>query len=196
MSSKGTKTIPINEPEKETSKNKNEAGLKAEDINLELENDGNESDEATEKLLKTISELKDQLLRKSAELDNVIKRTSKEKIELIDYANEKLILKLLGIADDITNAVEAGKKTNDYDSLLKGIELISNKMSRLLEEEGVIPIESSVGKPFDVNIHEAMMSMPAEFPEGTVVQEMTTGYNLRGKVIRHTKVITSSGEPT
>ena len=199
MSTKGSKTIPISEPNDNKKKGSEnvEADSKMEnqrgDNGADTEN--GKHDETTEKLLKNINELKDQLLRKTAELDNVIKRTAKEKMELIDYANEKLILKMLNVVDDIANAVEAGNKTKDYDSLMKGIELIYNKVNKLLEEEGVKQIESPVGKPFDVNLHEAMMSIPSEMEEGSVVQEMFPGYSLRGKVIRHSKVITSSGEP-
>lgn len=193
MSNKGTRTIPINEPEKEEIKVEENPEINAIEPEPEV-NPLPENDETTEKLLNTIAELKDQLLRKTAELDNVIKRTAKEKIDLIDYANEKLIIKLLSIVDDISNAVDAGKKSTDFDSLLKGVELISNKMTKLLEEEGVRQIESYVGKPFDVNLHEAMMSMPSEAEEGTVLQELLTGFELRGKVIRHAKVITSAGD--
>jgi molecular chaperone GrpE len=196
MSNKGTKNIPINEPDKEEIKVDTEINENPENSFPEQEdNTTSDKDETTEKLLNNIAELKDQLLRKTAELDNVIKRTAKEKLDLIDYANEKLILKILGIVDDFSNALEAGRKSSDYDSFLKGIELINNKITRLLEEEGVKPIESATGKPFDVNLHEAMMSMPSESEEGTVIQEMMKGYELRGKVIRHSKVITSSGEP-
>ena len=139
-------------------------------------------------------DFKEQVVRRTAELENANRRHVKEKLEMIDYANEKLLFKFLPVLDDLYNAVEAAKSTNEADYVVKGIEMILQKTLRLLEEEGVKPITDVVGFPFDVNLHEAMMLMPSEIPEGHIVQEILKGYMLRDKVLRHTKVITSSGE--
>ena len=152
-------------------------------------------DKLIEELKQENTALKDKLIRKTAELDNVIKRCEKEKLDMISYANEKLLLKLLDLVDDMDKAVEAGKESHNPDTILTGVEMIYEKAKKLLEDEGVKAIESHVGKPFDVNFHDAMVSMPSEHPEGTVVQEIQKGYTLRDKVLRHSKVITSSGEP-
>jgi molecular chaperone GrpE len=163
------------------------------------ENDNEDMSQVSEKQLidslqKENAELKDKLIRKTAELDNVIKRCEKEKLNMIDYANEKLIIKLLELVDDLDNAVESGKKSHDPETILTGVEMIHQKAMKLLEDEGVKPLDSAEGKPFDVNLHDAMVSMPSEQPEGTVIQEIQKGYTLRDKVIRHSKVVTSSGE--
>jgi molecular chaperone GrpE len=139
-------------------------------------------------------ELRDQVLRKTAEVENIRRRALKEKQELIDYANERLLGNLVHVLDDLHTALEAAKKSRDYDALLKGIEMVYNKAQKSFEEAGVKPIVNHVGKPFDVNYHEALMLMPSEEPEGHVVQEVQRGYMLRDKVLRHSKVITSSGQ--
>jgi molecular chaperone GrpE len=54
-------------------------------------------------------------------------------------------------------------------------------------------IEGGVGEPFNVDMHEALMHMPSELPEGHVVQMVQMGYTLHDKVLRHAKVITSAG---
>lgn len=140
------------------------------------------------------ADLKDQLIRKVAELENFRKRTIKEKQELIEYGNEKLILRFLDIADDFENAFNAADKSNADVSLLEGFNMIFKKMQKIFIENNVIEIEEPIGKPFDVNLHEAIMMIPSELDEGLVVQQVQKGYKYGDKVIRHTKVITSRGE--
>lgn len=177
------------EEKRETQENKMEN-----EKNKEKETKTDVNAELIESLKKENADLKDKLIRKTAELDNVIKRCEKEKSDMIDYANEKLIIKLLELVDDLGNAVDSGKKSHDPETILIGMEMIYQKAMKLLEDEGVKPLDSSEGKPFDVNLHDAMVSMSSEEPEGIVIQEIQKGYTLRDKVIRHSKVITSSGE--
>lgn len=147
-----------------------------------------------EQLEKEKQELHEQLLRKAAEFENFRKRTLREKEELIKFGNEKLLLEFLAILDDIGNAVQSSKQNSDFNSLATGLELIWNKAKKIFEQAGVTEIESPVGKPFDVEYHEALMTMPSNLPEGYVVQELQKGYKFFDKVLRHTKVITSSGQ--
>ncbi len=157
----------------------------------------NELTSRIEKAEKERDEVKDQLMRSYAELENFRRRSLKEKQELIDFANERLLFKMLATLDDIGNAIDAGKKTDDYEALLKGIELIQQKALRLFEEAGVKPMEDSTGKPFDFNLHEAIMMMPSEEIEAEhIINEVQKGYTIHDKVLRHAKVVTSSGKPT
>ncbi len=151
--------------------------------------------EKTSTFEKEKNELKEQLLRKIAEMENFRRRTLLEKQQLIEFGNEKLLSSFLSVVDDFSHALEVSRKTDADSPILTGIELIYQKTLKFLSDSGVKPIESYVGKPFDVNLHEAIMMMPSEYPEGTVVQEVLTGYMLGEKVLRHTKVITSSGQP-
>ncbi|MBI5326140.1 MAG: nucleotide exchange factor GrpE [Ignavibacteriae bacterium] len=153
-----------------------------------------ESDRLKE-LEKEKDELKDQLLRSIAELENYRRRVLKEKREMIDYANERLIFNLLPLLDDLGNAVDAGKKAVDCESMLTGLDLINQKAKKLFENEGVKLMENTVGKPFDVNEHEAVMKMPSELPEDYIISEVQAGYKMKDKILRHAKVVTSAGEP-
>ncbi|MFP4368546.1 MAG: nucleotide exchange factor GrpE [Candidatus Kapaibacterium sp.] len=154
-----------------------------------------ELEERVQRLEQEKEDLKDQLIRKAAELENIRRRSLKEKQEMMEYGNEKLLMKMLELLDDINNALEAGRKGKDYDALLQGVELINNKAKKLFEDSGVKPMEDPAGKPFDVDYHEAMMHIPSEVPEGHVVQEVQKGYMIKDKVLRHAKVITSAGKP-
>jgi molecular chaperone GrpE len=135
---------------------------------------------------------KDQLLRKAAEFDNYKKRTEAEYVTLVKNANEGLISSLIPILDDFTRSMKSGREVKEHESFFKGVELIYNKFVKLLESHGLIPFES-VGKPFDVDYHDALMQMPrSDVPPHTVVDEIERGYKLFEKIIRHAKVIVSA----
>lgn len=139
------------------------------------------------------NEFRDHAMRKVAELENFRRRTQQEKEDLTAYANQKLLQNILPIVDDLQRALELGRKGNDYKALLEGIEMVYNKAQQTLGDVGVTPLEP-VGQEFDVNLHEALMRIPSEAPEGQVVQEVQRGYMYKDKVLRHAKVITSAGQ--
>lgn len=190
-----------NEANNKTSSDENELILNQEEAMMvanrieELEKDREKLEKEKEELEKDKTELKEQLMRNAAEMENFRRRTLKEKQELIDYANEKLLFKMLSVIDDFSAAIDAGKKSSDFDALMTGIEMIYNKTLKLFEENGVKTMENPVGKPFNVDYHDALMVMPSELPESYVVQEVTPGYMIHDKVLRHSKVVTSSGQP-
>jgi molecular chaperone GrpE len=148
-----------------------------------------------------VTQYKDQLLRKAAEFENYKKRIENDSANLIRYANEDLIEKLLPVIDDFDRSFNALKNlkntlgesvSTESDSIIKGIELIYNKFKRILELQDVKPLDV-VGKPFDPALHDALMMMPsADQPPNTVLQEVERGYTLHDRVIRHAKVIVSA----
>lgn len=146
-----------------------------------------------QELQKENTELKELSLRKTAELENFRKRSQKEKSEIIEYANQKLLASFVEILDDLTTAVNAAENSTDSASIKKGVELIYNKAKKLFDEAGVKPMQFENDTQFDVNYHDALMMSPSEKPEGTVLQVLQNGYLLFDKVLRHAKVITSSG---
>ncbi len=145
------------------------------------------------RLQQQVEEFKELAARRAAELENFRRRVEKEKEQIVRYANEKLLLELLPFIDDLHRAVESSKQQQNYEALVQGIELIYSKVMGILERLGVRPIET-VGKPFDVELHEALMHIPHEAPEGQIVQEVQRGYLYGDKVLRHAKVITSAGK--
>ncbi len=138
-------------------------------------------------------EFKDKFLRTAAEFENLRRRTIKEKQEIIEYANERLLFKLLELLDDLNNAVTATKSSSDIESILQGIEMINQKARKLFNDAGITQIEDPIGKPFNVDYHEALMHIPSELPENYVLQVIQPGYMLNDKVLRHAKVVTSAG---
>lgn len=175
-----------------------ELDMSASEEHHNAEADENQETEisAMEKIILERDDFRDQLLRKSAEFENYRKRTMKEKQDLIDFANEHLILKMLPVVDDLHTALEAAKQSTDPEGFLKGVEMIYAKAIKIFEDAGVSPIQTAPGEPFNVEVHEALAHMPSnDAPEGHILQEIQRGYTLREKVIRHTKVVTSAGSP-
>jgi len=139
--------------------------------------------------------LKDNVLRTTAELENMRRRVLKEKNELIDYANQSLLQKLLPLMDDFENAIKSGKSSNDEQSLMQGIELIYSKAVKIFEESGVKKLDIKEGDPFNVDYHEAILKMPSEsIEEDGIINVAENGYMYHDKVLRHAKVIISAGK--
>ncbi len=138
-----------------------------------------------------ISDLKDKLLRKAAEFENYKRRVENEQSNLVKYSAESFIIKLLPIVDDFERSLKHIEDSNEPDSIKKGIELVYNKLTKLLDEQGVKKIDS-VGKPFNVDYHDALMQKKVEnVKPHTVVEEIEAGYIYKDRVIRHAKVIVS-----
>ena len=176
--------------------NEEETELESEQ-ETESNEDSDELEFKVDELESQVSNLKDQLLRKTAEMENLRRRTQKEKDELVKYANEKLILNLLDLPDDLSNALDAAKNdSSSKESVIEGVDLIYNKAFRLFENAGVKRMDDLVGNEFDVDYHEALMQQPSDdVPEGHIIAVVQPGYTLGEKVIRHAKVVTSSGNP-
>jgi molecular chaperone GrpE len=135
---------------------------------------------------------KDQLLRKAAEFENYKRRTEAEYASLIRSASEGLLLALLPVVDDFDRTLKAARGNTDADPLLRGIELVRAKLAKVLEAQGCSAFDSA-GKPFDVNLHDALLSLPrADVPPHTVIEEVEKGYMLNDRVLRHAKVVVSA----
>ena len=139
---------------------------------------------------KRAQEATDQYVRLLAEFDNFRKRTRREQLSLREYASEKLLTALLPVVDDFARSMTVMEKTDNLSSVKEGIQMVNDKLQRVLEKEGLNAIECT-GKPFDSEIHEAIHSVevPEEEKKGIVLEEVEKGYRLKDKVIRYSKVI-------
>lgn len=140
-----------------------------------------------------LAEEKDRYIRLYAEFENYKKRTSKEKMELFQYANQDMMISMLGVLDDFERALkEIAKNGNEAD--LQGVELIYQKFKSKLSEKGLKAMEVKTGDDFNVDFHEAITQIPSPSPElkGKIVDVIETGYTLSDKVIRFAKVVTGN----
>ncbi len=149
-----------------------------------------------EKLQEKIAQLEDRLLRTAAEFDNYKKRIARQYDDMVRSSSQRILGQMLEIVDNFERALEHGNDENNLEGFKKGAELIFGQMMDLLAKYDVRPIET-IGKPFDPNLHEALMQVESdEYEEGIVALEMTRGYMLGNKVLRHSKVGVSRGRPS
>lgn len=147
-----------------------------------------EADKKEKELVKELDANRDTFLRLSAEFDNFRKIAKKEKEEFVKYANEKLILELIEIYENLERALENTKNGNNKDKLIEGMELIYKQFKNVLEKNGLMQIKA-LGEKFDPYKHEAIMiTQTDEYDEDTILEEFARGYMLNNKVIRYSKV--------
>ncbi|MDG1528491.1 MAG: nucleotide exchange factor GrpE [Polaribacter sp.] len=133
---------------------------------------------------------KDKYLRLFAEFENYKKRTSRERIELYKTAGQELMTSLLPVMDDFDRGLAEIKKAKDKE-LLKGMQLINDKLKKTLEQKGLTLMKVKAGDVFDADIHEAITQIPAPTDKlkGKVIDCIENGYMLGDKIIRFPKVV-------
>ncbi len=191
--------IKINSDEQEIRNEKNNSESKdiaqkenADNVNIkELTDQLEKVNQKVSQLENEVSEYKDKLLRKAAEFENYKRRTENEQLNLLKYAAESFIVKILPIVDDFERSLLHLDNAKDIDSIKHGIKLVYDKLIKILNDQGVTKIDS-VGKPFDVHFHEALMQRKADgVGPHTVLDEVEKGYLYKDRVIRHAKVVVS-----
>lgn len=157
----------------------------------ETQNEDNQEvvneESTTEELLQAE---KDKYLRLFAEFENYRKRTTKERMELFKTASQELMTALLPIMDDFDRGLAEIKKVKDKE-LLKGMQLISDKLKSTLTQKGLTEIKVKAGDDFDAEVHDAITQIPApnDKLKGKIVDAIEKGYKLGDKIIRHPKVV-------
>lgn len=144
-----------------------------------------------EQLEKEVIELKDKHLRMFAEFENFKKRTAKERMDLYRNAGLEFFESMLPILDDFDRASKHRETTKETEEMAKGMDLIHSKLTGILDQKGLKPMDSSVGKAFNTDFHEAITQIPAPSKKmiGKVIDETEKGYLLNDKVIRYAKVV-------
>jgi molecular chaperone GrpE len=180
------------EEEKEILNDAEQESASAEDNGTQEQEEEAHEETIEEKLAKSeaeVADLKDRLLRQMAEFDNYRKRTMKEKAEIILNGSAGVVTDILPVIDDLERAIANSAKSEDYNALKEGIELIYNKLMHILEQKGLQKI-SPKNEPFDTDFHEAIAMIPApdEASKGLVLDCAIDGYKLNDKVLRHAKV--------
>lgn len=189
MSEKEQEKDLENDAQASTEETQAEAQEKQENTEEQQEEEPVLSEE--ERLKLEVEQLNDRYLRLYSEFENFRRRTQKEKLDLYKTAGEDIFRSLIPVIDDFERAKKSIDDGGDIDSLKEGVDLIYNKMLRVFKANGAEPMESSIGKEFDSEIHEAVTQIPApsKKEKGKVVDEIEKGYMLKDKVIRFAKVV-------
>jgi molecular chaperone GrpE len=142
-----------------------------------------------------IKALNDTLLRSQAEFENYKKRITKEKSDLLKYANEELVKEVLRTVDNLEMAIGHAREANQSDSITEGVEIILKHLLQSLERFGVSSF-TAVGEKFDPNRHEAVIQVEsAEHEPNTVISESQKGYFLRDRLLRPSLVTVTRMPP-
>lgn len=165
----------------------------------DTENQSNDSDLGVEsaeelsveqKLEEELSIEKDKFLRLFAEFENYKRRTTKERIDLFKTANQEVLQAMLPVLDDFDRALVEISKSDD-ELLLKGVELIHEKLKSTLVSKGLEEVEVRTGDAFNADYAEAITQIPAPSDnlKGKIVDVLEKGYKLGDKIIRYPKVV-------
>lgn len=149
-----------------------------------------------------ISNLKDQLLRALAEMENTKKRAEREVKDTRAYAVTGFARDMLDVADNLSRALqsisdeaksEAGEALK---TLLEGVEMTERRLLSSLERHGVKKVEPAPGDALDPNMHQAAAQIPADQPKGAIAHVMQPGYKIGDRTLRAAMVVVSAGPAT
>jgi len=129
----------------------------------------------------------ERLLRTAAEFDNFKKRAQKEKDDAAKFGTEKLLKDFLPVMDNLERALDHAEQ-HDLKQVIEGVKLVQKLFETTLSKHGVVGF-STVGKPFDPAVAEALMQQESDEPPNTVVSEMARGYKLHDRLVRPAAVV-------
>ncbi len=173
--------------------------------NHQVQNNGEEQQEAELSLEQRINQLEealaakdqeardnwDKLLRERADLENYRRRDSREKEELLNYGVKSLIEEVLPVVDNLERALEHANE-DGLPALVEGVRMTHTMLISALKKFGVSPVEGGTGAPFDPAFHQAMAQVEtADQPPNTIVQEFQKGYILKERLLRPAMVSVS-----
>jgi len=135
-----------------------------------------------------IAELEDKYRRAVADLANAHRRFRTEREQTGRMAVSSFVRKLLPVIDNMSHSLKAAATSHDAAALIDGFKLLETQLLQIFGESGIEPIEAA-GRPFDPEVHHAVMPEPTDkVPPGTVTEEIGRGFIMDGFVIRPAQV--------
>ena len=160
---------------------------------LDAESDNNveeiKSEDSAEK--KAEDDFKEKFYYLAAEMENIKRRHSKEKENLIKFGNEKVLSGLIEVVDNLDRTLEAlvGDEDEKVKNIVTGVEMVRTQFLDVLKNNGLERL-NVIGEIFDPNFHEALAQQPAEGKKDQeIIQEFQKGYVLNGRLLRAAKVV-------
>ncbi len=176
----------------------NENGSKKKDLEEKLAKKEERIDQLEEKLAEQEEELKnyiERIKRIQADFENYKKRVRREQKEKREKVEDRFLLNIIPIYDNLERAFRNFEHNNDKDSFIEGVEKIFSQFDSFLEDEGVEPIESE-GERFDPKKHQALMTVESNVEPNTVVEEFERGYMRNSQVLKPSRVKVSKRKPS
>lgn len=143
---------------------------------------------------KDVADAHDRYLRLAADMENLRRRTVREKDEIRQYAIGRVLEDMISVLDNLGFGLTAAKAPNaDVKTIVGGIGMVADQLKNVLSQHGLKEV-NPVGQAFDPNQHESLAAQPsADVAEGNVAQVVRIGYSLNGRLLRPASVILSSG---
>ena len=157
-----------------------------------LQRDQEQSDSKEENLRDEIERLRDEKLRLLADMENLRKRSDRDRVDSIRYGSINFARDILSPSDNLSRALDAipkdAKKTETITNLINGLRMVQKEFTSILEKHGIKKIEA-LNQKFDHNFHQAMMEIENEEAEqGLVIQEIQSGYTMHDRLLRPSMV--------
>ena len=154
--------------------------------------DNEKQNELEENLRDEIEQLRDEKLRLLADMENLRKRSDRDRMDTIRYGNINFARDILSLGDNLSRALDAipkdAEKTETITNLINGLRMVQREFTSILEKHGIKKIEA-LNQRFDHNFHQAMMEIESEeVEEGIVIQEIQSGYNMHDRLLRPSMV--------
>ena len=154
--------------------------------------DNEKQNELEENLRDEIEQLRDEKLRLLADMENLRKRSDRDRMDSIRYGNINFARDILSLGDNLSRALDAipkdAEKTETITNLINGLRMVQREFTSILEKHGIKKIEA-LNQRFDHNFHQAMMEIESEeAEEGIVIQEIQSGYNMHDRLLRPSMV--------
>ena len=120
-----------------------------------------------------------------ADFENLKKRYDRQMEETKNYCTERLVIQLLEVQDELEMAVKNAQSESSAQTLIEGVQMTLKKLRKVLEQEGVSPIECEAGKVFNPSCHNAVAVDERDDVEACVItEEVRKGYIMKDKVVR------------
>ena len=154
--------------------------------------DNKKQNELEENLRDEIEQLRDEKLRLLADMENLRKRSDRDRMDSIRYGNINFARDILSLGDNLSRALDAipkdAEKTETITNLINGLRMVQKEFTSILEKHGIKKIEA-LNQRFDHNFHQAMMEIESDEAEpGLVIQEIQSGYTMHDRLLRPSMV--------
>ena len=158
----------------------------------ETNTDNNNQNELEENPRDEIEQLKDEKLRLLADMENLRKRSDRDRVDSIRYGSINFARDILSTSDNLSRALDAipkdARKTETMINLINGLRMVQKEFTSILAKHGIKKIDA-LNQRFDHNLHQAMMEIESEkVEEGLVIQEIQSGYIMHDRLLRPSMV--------
>ncbi|APG62467.1 nucleotide exchange factor GrpE [Sphingorhabdus lutea] len=162
------------------------AEIETDEILTEEEPQDSEA-ELLAQLHEQVAALKQEVLYAQADTQNVRRRLEKEVQDARTYAATSFARDILSVSDNLTRALDAIpvelREDEKFKGLVTGLDATGRELTNIFGKHGIVRV-AAMGMPLDPNVHQAMVEIPSEEPEGTIVAEMQAGYQIKDRLLR------------